>query len=295
MLEVISPPIYHEPMTHTAKTFDLFWRNPYNYWREMKAVGETNIAWDRGLAAKMHIDPFLFSNIKFTPINPNWRMYVIGKQDAQEYDAGCATDKPKASYPVLDWLADDLDSLEFYLKNPWGDDPTMYNDKAIPVKERAVKGQAHKIFITNLPPMGSSAGKLAIRYLEELNKEWEPYCEIFIHRTYSLHNTFGKGFSAGSFDGREAASFGKVQLYNGKRLDPRFTHPVILQPYLNQFGWKFEDMEVASNRCQFNMQSIRLACTAYNREGRPYKNTPSGFVPDITSPDGELVLDGPKG
>lgn len=295
MLEVFRTPIYHAGMTHEEKPFDLFWRNPFNYWRQMQEIGETDIAWDRGLASKMRIDPFLFSSIKFTKINPNWRCYVIGQRDAQEYDGTCTSGKPKASYPVFDWARDDIETLEFYLKNPWGQDPTMYTDETIPIAERAVKGQPHKVFITNIPWLTTISGKMAISLLEKINETWKPYCEIFIHRTYGFADLFGRGFSAGSFDGREQASRGRVQLINGKKLDPRVCDPDVLRPYLAQFGYEYDDMESASERCMFNMLSVKYASNNFKNEGRPLKRFPSNWKPDILSPDSQVRMPSPKG
>lgn len=281
-------------MTHDEKTFDLFWRNPFNYWRQMQEIGVYDIAWDRGLLAKMSIDPFLFSSIKFTKINPNWRCYVIGQQDAQEYDATCTSGNPKASYPTFDWSRDEMETLEFYLKNPWGQDATMYSDKSIPIQDRAVKGQPHKVFITNIPPLNTLAGRRAIAILEEVNNSWKPYCDIFIHRLYGFANLFGRGFCAGSFDGREQAGHGKIQLINGKKFDPRGYDPDEIRPHLAQFGFTIQDMESASNRCMFNMQAAKYASNNYKHEGRPLKKLPRSWRPDVTVPDGQVRLPSPK-
>lgn len=291
-----SPNAYHQSMTHTTKVFDLFWRNPYNYWREMKQIGETDIAWDRGVVTKMRIDPFKFSSFKFTDISPNWRFYIIGTYDAQEYDATCSTDKPLASYPTFDWVRDGIDVLEYYLKNPWGEDKSVYNDSGIPVKERAVKGQAHKIFVTNLPRADMYDGVRAYSTLQEIAENWEPYgVQIVIHRSYSMANLFGRSFSAGTADGREQASHGRIQLYNGKVVDPRYADPHILRPYLNQFGFEYDDMQIAGNRCMFNMKSLRYGSNNWKIPSRPFKRMPRQGLPDIVSPDGLVRIDAPKG
>lgn len=295
MLEVLMSRRYHATMTHEETAFDLFWRNPFNYWRQMQEIGESDIAWDRGLVKKMAIDPFLFSSIKFTKINPNWRCYIIGQQDAQEYDATCSIDNPKGSYPTFDWERDELETLEFYLKNPWGEDATMYKDTDIPKADRAVKGQAHKVFVTNIPPLNTIAGRHAIALLEEINRNWSPYAHIFIHRLYGFINLFGRGFNAGSMDGRDQAQHGRIQLINGKKIDPRTCNPDDVAPHLAQFGFVLKDMESASNRCLFNMQAAKYASNNYRHEGRPLKRLPRTWQPDITSPDSQVRLPSPKG
>lgn len=294
MLEVIRTPIYHADMTHDEKTFDLFWRNPFNYWRQMQEINEVNVAWDRGLVTRMRIDPFLFSDIKFGRTNPNWRTYIIGQQDAQEYDASCKPGIPKASYPTFDWSRDDLETLEFYLKNPWGEDPTMYKDRSIPIGQRAIKGQPHKVFITNLPPLNTISGRQAIALLEQVNNNWKPYCEIFVHRLYGFVNLFGRGFCAGSIDGREDASHGKVRLFNGRKMDPRVCNADDLKPHLDQFGYDYEDMESASNRCKFNMQSARYGSVNFVHEGKPLKRFPKSWQPDVLVADNQVTLPIPK-
>lgn len=295
MLEVLTINRYHATMTHEDTAFDLFWRNPFNYWRQMQEIGETDIAWDRGVLGKMAIDPFLFSNIKFSRFNPNWRCYVIGQRDAQEYDATCSSGRPKGSYPTFDWARDELETLEFYLKNPWGEDATMYKDEDVDIKDRAVKGQAHKVFVTNIPPTNTSSGRQAMALLEEVNRNWEPYAQIFIHRLYGFSDLFGRGFNAGSLDGRESASHGVVCLTNGKKLDPRFCDPADLEPHLRNFGYTVADMESASNRCKFNMQSIKYASNNYKHEGRPLKKLPRSWRPDVTVADSQVRLPSPKG
>ena len=283
-------------MTHTKKVFDLFWRNPYNYWRQMKEIGEVDIAWDRGILGRMKIEPFKFSSFKFSEINPNWRFYIIGEQDAQEYDASCSEGHPLGSYPTFNWGKDNIEKLEFWLKEPWGEDRSVYNDTDIPVKDRAVKGQPHKIFVTNLPRADMYEGIRAYSTLQEIAERWEPHgVQLILHRSYSMSNLFGRSFSAGTMDGRESASKGAIILYNGKKVDPRYADPHILRPYLNQFGFEYNDMEVASNRCMFNMKSIRYGSNNWDTPSRPFKKMKRVGLPDIVSPNGLVKIPAPKG
>jgi len=282
-------------MTH-QEDFELFWRNPFNYWKQLQEVGECNVTWDRGMVAKVNADPFLFSEYKFGKINPNWTSYVIGIRDTQEFNATCDRDRPAGSYLTFDWDKMSLHDLEAYLKNPWGKDPSRYNDSSIELKERPVKGQDTKVFITNLPPMQSTAGYHAMEKLEAINKNWDPYAKFFIHRSYSFNFLFGRGWWGADFDPRTDAAGGRVFLIHGKKVDPRNFPKEILEPHFKLFGFTYDDMSVAANRCKYNILSVKYASHNFAGTGRPHKRKSGSSSPmlDVLAPSSQIKFPSPK-
>lgn len=266
----------------TQKSFDLFWRNPLDYWRQLIASAECDIAWDRGLLIKKDIDIQTFSHMHFSSLNRVWRARSVGMYDCVEYTSFSKKGVPHAVYPSFDWQRDKLETLMDYVQNPWGEDADLCNDPDLTVIERPVAGQKHLVAITNLPSTNTLAGKQAISILAEIQKAY-PKVDLFIHRTYGFSALFNNGFKSGSLDPRADAANGRIILTNGKPIDTRKHTEPYFRPWLHPLGWKYEEMEVASNRCLFNIQSARYASIHWDNHVRPPTRQPGNFRPDLTS------------
>lgn len=276
---------------------DIFWRNPWNYINELKRCGEFNLAWDRGVAAKWKVDVQQYSKIHMGPSGAKWRAYSIGTWHAQEWDSECANGEVRGVYPTFDCSEDRLEELLDYIRRPWGHDKSMYNDSELPKSVRPVKGQANRIFITNIPNTGWVEGRRMIKLLEEVQDQYRDQCEIFIHRLYSYSEIFGRNWKSASVDPREDASKGRIILPNGRAVDPRGKElgdpkrgvdRTYLDMHIKPMGFNYPELGDAKKRCMFNIQSARHASIHWETDGRPTSRPPKNFRPDIKSPTTEV-------
>lgn len=270
-----------------ANGFDLFWRNPQAYSDQLKEMGEVNVAWDRGILSKLKIDQQTFSKNKFSGVKKFWRSYNISSWDCIEFDSECETGKPRAVYPTFDWINDDLDLLLGYIVEPWGEDESLLRDPGLTPFEKPVRGQPHRIFITNTPPARTFDGRYAMSLISKLQRE-NPQCELFVHRLYGYGDLFGRDFRAGDMDPRMVASKGQVYLTSGKKVDSRTFDRDTLANFTRPLGWMPEELDDAKNRCKFNILTARWASLHWDKEGRPPMNVPKDFRPDAVSSDVEL-------
>ena len=65
--------------------------------------------------------------------------------------------------------------LEEILQYPPGDDVRACLDSSVPPDERPVWGQEHRVVIAEFPPAGQGPGRRFIRYLKELQEEYEQH------------------------------------------------------------------------------------------------------------------------
>jgi hypothetical protein len=270
------------------RPFDLFWRNPHNYYVQLIQNGEVNIAWDRGVLSKMSINAQMFSKLKFSHLQKGWRIYDISSWDAIEYDQDCKMGVPRAVYPTHDMTNEPWSALQRYVDEPWGEDNDLINDPELDIKERPVRGQPHRVFITNIPNTGTYEGKSSIGALERLQKQ-NPQVELYLHHLYTYNVLFGNNFKAGDIDPRMHASKGKFMLSNGKYFDTRTADRDEVNPLIRHMGWEFDDLDDAANRCLFNIQTARFASLHWDRSMRPPEKKPANFRPDITSSDNDTL------
>lgn len=268
--------------------FDLFWRNPQAYSDQLREMGEVNVAWDRGILSKLKIDQQLYSKNKFGGIKKFWRSYNISSWDCIEFDSECEKNKPRAVYPTFDWINDELDLLLGYIVEPWGQDESLLRDPGLTPFEKPVRGQPHRIFITNTPPARTFEGRYALSLISKLQRE-NPEVELFIHRLYGYGDLFGRDFRAGDMDPRMVASKGQVYLTSGKKIDSRTFDHKVLANYTRPLGWRPEELDDAKNRCKFNITTARWASLHWDKEGRPPMHVPEDFRPDSKSPDVDLT------
>ena len=271
----------------TSKPFDLFFRNPFSYYRQLVQCGEVDVSWDRGLLQKKKIDQQKFSQLAFGRTGKFWRSYSISSWDCIEYNSDSKKNRPSAVYPTFDWQNDQLRHLLEYIVSPWGEDPSIYANKDLDLSERPVAGQPHKIFVTNMPDCKTMVGKSALVELARIQRTC-PEVEIFVHRLFGYGNLFNN-FIAGDLEPRVRASKGMIQLANGKYFDPREKSERTVANLIRTTPWEVSDLADAGNRCMFNIQSARQASINWNREGRMPFSSPVNFTRDTDSSDIDVV------
>jgi hypothetical protein len=241
-------------------TTETWFRNPYNYVREMVEIRATNIAWDRGILVKKSIDPYRFASLHFGHGIP-WRALLVGDQGAAELDQAHDITKPRAVYPVWEY-GTDIEILQEIVQLPIGEDEDMCGDMTLPPDERPVFGQPHRVVIIGCPPAGSGPGRRMMRILSQMQSE-NMDCIIHVHGLYGYRVAFGLGFGAADVDPRMSAQKGKVILPMGKEMP--YEHTVKLAQWVTLLGMRPVDLKVPRNRCIYNMKSALWAGENYDK------------------------------
>lgn len=236
---------------------ELWFRNPHNYIRELVETRECNVTWDKGLLIKRKLDPYVHAKTYFAG-NNDWRVLVIATQGTPEFRLGYTKNNPYAVYPTWSYEHDNsLALLEEMMQYPIGEDESAYNDKSVKPEERPVKGQEHRVIITDLPSMSTYMGKNLIVKIKELQEKY-PECIVHIHGIYGWRVNFGLGFRSVDIDPRTDASKGNVTLPNGSKMQAERTvsHP----QWVRLIGMSTVDLiKEPRNRCIFNIKSARWA------------------------------------
>jgi hypothetical protein len=259
---------------------EVWFRNPWDYIRELVEVGECRIAWDRGLLVKRNIDPVKHAELYFTQ-SMEYRVLCVGTQGTAEYRPGDTLDTPTAVYPTWAYGEDSL-LLESMLENPFGEDEDAINDMTVRSDERPVRGQEHRVVITEPPNMNSHIGRSFLRYLKTLQED-HPDAIIHIHGLYGWKTAFGMGIGAADVEPRSAASKGRVHLPSGGM--DRWEKMVEKPQWAAALGFKPSDLSVPRNRCMYNIKSALWAGENYT-ELFKFKTQGEGST-DYTSPDSE--------
>lgn len=258
---------------------ETWFRNPDSYVRELVECGESQIAWDRGLLVKKRIDPFTHASLYFGRAYP-WRLLLVGEQGTAELDVDHDMEHPKAVYPT--WMyGEALELLEDMLQNPAGESQEAYMDNTVPADERPVKGQEHRVVITEIPSAATGPGRSFLKKLIELQEDY-PDAIIHVHGLYSYKFAFGLGFRSVDVEPRAAAKGGKVHLPSG--LEEHHKKVALHPQWAAQMGFKPVDLEIPRNRCMFNIKSAVWAGKHY-MELYKFRTRADGVRPDITSSD----------
>lgn len=229
---------------------EVWFRNPHNYIRELAEVGVGRIAWDRGLLVKRRIDPLKHAGAYFA--GRDWRILLVGEQGTAEYtkDSGTA---PVAVYPTWDAAVEELPLLEEMMMYPISEDADVCNDPTLPLDQRPVSGQEHRVVVINIPNASTPQGRALVRKLKEMQEDY-PQCKLHVHGMYSWRISFGMGFGATDVDPRTNASKGKVMLPSGKEMLAERT--VACHQWVTLLGMKPIDLcREPRNRCIFNIKS----------------------------------------
>lgn len=258
---------------------EVWFRNPWNYVRELAEVGAGRIAWDRGTLVKRRIDGIKHAQAYFA--GQNWRLLLIGEQGTAEYTKD-SPDKPIGVYPTWDATVEDLALLEEMMQYPIGDDADACNDPSLPDDERPVAGQPHRVVAVGIPDLKTPPGRALVRKFKELQEEY-PECILHVHGLYSWRVSFGMGFGATDVDPRTNAGKGKVTLPSGKEMIAEKT--VAVPQWVTMLGMKPIDLtREPRNRCIYNIKSAEWAAQNFmDNIAFASKATASTPAPDTTS------------
>lgn len=264
-------------------TTEVWFRNPNNYVREMVEARVGRVAWDFGLLVKYGIDPVKHAQLYFEPNQIEWQALMIGEQGSMELGPKNFPSNPLAVYPT--WVyGESLELLEEVMAHPPGEDPTCYEDLSVPVHQRPVKDQPHKVIITKIPGTNTGPGRAIIKKLVELQEEY-PDCKLHIHGLYSYKMSFGMGFPLVDVDPRTAAQKGKVVLPTGKEMV--FEKTMGCPQWVTVVGMRPVDLKIPSNRCIYNIKSALWAGEHW-MENFKFKSVASPAPVDHASPTAQL-------
>ena len=261
----------------------VWFRNPDNYIRELVEVGESLVAWDRGLLYKKKIDPVKHAQLYFGSAT-DFRILLIGDQGTAELRQGDTLEKPSAVYPTWTY-GEDLAILESLLANPVGKDMIACNDKSLPADERPVWGQEHRVVISDLPSVTTGPGRKILGVLKTLQEDF-PDAILHIHGLYSYRTAFGMGFGAADIEPRTVAQKGKVTLPSGQ--EEKFEAVVAHPQWATVIGYKPVELKVPRVRCMFNIKSALWAGKHYNSIYNYQNNRKAGAEVDTTSSDADF-------
>lgn len=233
---------------------EVWFRNPHNYIRELAEVGEPfNIVWDRGMLIKKRIDPVPHAKL-YLGENTDFNILCIGQQGTAHLDKDHSLSNPLAVYPTWEY-GENFNILEEMISSEIGLDVAACTSD-VPVDERPVYGQPHRVVITNLPDARSAANRPFYRNLMELQEEY-PNCNVTLHGSYSYRIMFGMGFGSADVEPRDHAANGRVVLPNGKVV--AYARTVGQLQWINLLNTSVVDLKQPRNRCIFNIRSARWA------------------------------------
>lgn len=258
---------------------EVWFRNPYNYVREVVEVGHNLVVMDRGAAVRRRIDPVAWASIYFPPAI-DFRLLMIGDQGSAEYKRGDTLERPTAVYPTWDYQRESFDVLEDMVNFPAGQDEAACRDTSIPGDERPVLGQENRVVAINLPTATTGVGRKVLRELAELQTDY-PEAIVHVHGLYGFKTAFSLGFGAVDLEVRTAAQKGKVFLPNGREL--RYEQVGRWPSWLKMMGVTPAEMAIARNRCMFNIRSALWASGNYREDVNFRVVKQAGLEPDITS------------
>lgn len=268
---------------------EVWFRNPHDYIRELVEVGQTNIAWDRGLLHKRGIDPIKHAELYIGKTYP-YRILTVGTQGTAEYQPGDTLETPSAVYPTWAY-GEDSTILENMLEHPYGEDEETCSDLTVPGDERPVWGQEHRVVITDVPHTAHGPGRQFIRYLRGLQEAF-PKAIIHLHGVYGWKVAFGMSFGAADVEPRSAAQKGRVHLPSGETV---MYERVINKPqWAANLGFTPIELKDPKNRCKFNIKSAVWAGRFYE-EMFKFRTRSSGAEVDHESSDNDFTPEETKG
>ncbi len=228
-----------------------------NYVRELVECDAVLVAWDRGILTKRQINPYKFMELYYGKNMP-FRVLLVGEQGTAELMPGHDIDAPVAVYPT--WSAtESLELLEEIMASPVGDDPDCYNAD-VPVDERPVEGQEHRVVVIDIPPLTTGPGRALVTKLKELQEDY-PECILHLHGLYSFRVMFGMGFASADWDPRANAAKGKVTIPAGKEMIAEKT--IGCTQWVSLLGFRVSELKVPRNRCIYNIKSAQWAAENY--------------------------------
>lgn len=241
----------------------VWFRNPHNYIRELAEVGGPfRVVWDRGILVKKRIDPKMHAELYFGK-DAEYDILCIGRQGTMHLDGDHDASRPLGVYPTWEY-GENFNILEEMVSSPIGLD-TDACSSAVPMDERPVLGQPHRVVVTNLPDARIGANRPFYRHLRELQEEY-PDCDIMLHGSYSYRVMFGMGFGSTDVEPRTAAANGKVMLPSGKEL--AYARTIGQVQWVNLMGMSVTDLKEPKQRCIFNIKSALWAGDHFDEDVR---------------------------
>lgn len=256
-------------------TTEVWFRNPHNYVKELAETGGPfRVVWDRGILVKKRIEPVMHAKVYFGE-NADFEILCVGAQGTAHLDKDHGLDRPKAVYPTWEY-GENFNILEEMVSSPIGMDAEACSSD-VPLDERPVVGQPHRVVVTNLPNAQVGANRPFYRHLRELQEEY-PDCNITLHGSYSFRVMFGMGFGSADVDPRTAAANGKVTLPNGKEL--AYARTIGQLQWVNLLGMSVTDLKVPRDRCIFNIKGARWAGEHFTENLKFKSQGKTAFDPD---------------
>lgn len=238
---------------------EAWFRNPSNYIKELVEVGEGNIAWDRGVIVKRKIDVKKHADLHYGVGIP-YRLLLVGLQGTMELGPDNDEKNPVGVYPTWAY-GENLAILEDMIENPMGEDHKLCSDLTIPVDERPVLGQEHRVVITDLPDAKTIQGRKLLTILKTLQEDY-PNSIIHVHGLYSYRYAFGMGLGAADVEPRTAAQKGKLYFPSGK--EEKYERAYQNPQWVLSLGFKPDELAVPRNRCMYNIKSAKWAAANYD-------------------------------
>lgn len=266
------------PGYHRHMPTEVFFRDPYNYVRELVECGQMKITWNRGVLLKRSIDPVAWAELYYGAGMPV-RQFCVGSQGTAEVGPGRGMDKPLAVYPTWTY-GDPLTFLEDMLANPIGQDLRACADMNLTPDERPVYNQEHIVFVTGMPPVNTGPGRSLLALIKRMQED-HPEAKLFVHGMYSFKYAFGMGFWGADIEPRNAAAQGSLQMAGGGEV--KYQKAQSNPQWITVVGMKPGDLDSPRGRCIFNIKSAVWAGANLDSMRTP-KTTRSTPV-DITSSD----------
>lgn len=255
---------------------EVWFRNPDNYVRELVECGQGQIAFDRGYLIKRTIDPHKWAALYYGA-SLDYRLLSVGEQGTAEYRNG--SEKPVAVYPTWSY-GEDWPILEEIVSQPLGQQEEVCFDTSIPVDERPVLGQEHRVVVINPPHSSSGPGRQFLKNLKILQEDY-PECIIHLHGLYGYRTAFGLGLRAADVEPRTAAQKGKLHMPTGGEV--KFEKIGQHGQWVRALGFTPGDLSVPRNRCIYNIKAAVWAGENYTELINV--KTRGSHTPDISSPD----------
>ena len=204
------------PKLHQGRRYDLWWKNPYKYHKQLKDRGESQVLWDFSFLRKYRIDVLTFMRQNFHGLP--WKAYILDERTCYLIDYTCGTNEHRGSWPVWSYPNYNLRELEDLIRTPWDQRPVNPNAAWYDIP---VVGQKHRVFIKDIK--NGAMDPILRKRRQKLTKIQRafPEVELFIKPIdFSFPLMFGAGFSAGCMDPYKAHhdNKGSIVLPNGSHI-----------------------------------------------------------------------------